>query len=60
MRLLLRSAYWRTVDGLVLLIVAGAAVMTCAFRFAWHHREKQRRTRSPSPPGRAGGELLPG
>lgn len=34
MRLLLRSAYWRTVDGLVLLIVAGAAVMTCAFRFA--------------------------
>lgn len=34
MRLLLRSAYWRALDGLVLLVVAGAAIVTCAFLFA--------------------------
>jgi hypothetical protein len=34
MRLLLRSAAWRMTDGLILLVVAGAAVMTCVFRFA--------------------------
>jgi hypothetical protein len=34
MQLLLRSAYWRALDGLILLVAAGAAVMTCAFRFA--------------------------
>jgi hypothetical protein len=33
MRLVLISMYWRTFDGFVLLVVAGAAIAACAYQF---------------------------